>query len=90
MCGVAGLVRFERAAEPASLKLATDKLAHRGPDGEGIWLSACGRVALGHRRLSVIDLTNNSQQPMTSTTVCIFPRCNIAAQRSLRGGISSG
>ena len=51
---------------PALLRLSTDKLAHRGPDGEGMWMSDCGRVALGHRRLSVIDLTNNSQQPMRS------------------------
>ena len=51
---------------PALLRLSTDKLAHRGPDGEGMWVSDCGRVALGHRRLSVIDLTNNSQQPMRS------------------------
>ena len=51
---------------PALLRLSTDKLAHRGPDGEGMWVSGCGRVALGHRRLSVIDLTNNSQQPMRS------------------------
>lgn len=51
---------------PALLRLSTDKLAHRGPDGEGMWMSDCGRVAFGHRRLSVIDLTNNSQQPMRS------------------------
>jgi asparagine synthase (glutamine-hydrolysing) len=44
----------------------TNRLAHRGPDGEGIWVSECGRLGLGHRRLSVLDLTETSQQPMNS------------------------
>lgn len=66
MCGIAGLVNFEHEAKPALLRLATDKLAHRGPDGEGVWVSDCGRVILGHRRLSVIDLSDKAQQPMSS------------------------
>lgn len=42
----------------------TDTLAHRGPDGEGQWSNKKGTVHLGHRRLSVIDLSNNATQPM--------------------------
>lgn len=43
----------------------TTALAHRGPDGEGLWRAADGRVALGHRRLSLVDVTGGAQ-PLTS------------------------
>ena len=42
----------------------TDALAHRGPDGEGFWSNHNGNIHLGHRRLSIIDLSNNAAQPM--------------------------
>ena len=42
----------------------TDVLAHRGPDGEGFWQNDTGNVLLGHRRLSIIDLSHAGQQPM--------------------------
>lgn len=42
----------------------TDALAHRGPDGEGHWINNAGTVALGHRRLSIIDLSDAGSQPM--------------------------
>lgn len=63
MCGVAGFMSF--AGEPASpvlLKKMTDAIAHRGPDGEGHWVD--GSVAIGHRRLSIIDLSPAGHQPM--------------------------
>lgn len=43
----------------------SDLIAHRGPDGEGIWISGDDKVGLAHRRLSVIDLTTNAAQPMS-------------------------
>ena len=43
----------------------TDVLYHRGPDGEGHWISESGKVGLGHRRLAIIDLSSNGAQPMT-------------------------
>ncbi len=46
------------------LKLMTDVIAHRGPDGEGQWVSPSGEVGLGHRRLSIIDLSHEADQPM--------------------------
>jgi len=42
----------------------TDVIAHRGPDGEGHWISPNGQVGLGHRRLSIIDLSQEADQPM--------------------------
>ena len=46
------------------LKKMTDSLAHRGPDGEGFWINSAGTAGLGHRRLSIIDLSENASQPM--------------------------
>lgn len=66
MCGIVGVVNFHRRISGEELIFSRDKLAHRGPDGFGVWVSECGRVGLGHRRLSVIDLSENSHQPMRS------------------------
>ena len=65
MCGIAGIFHCGtiKPVDPARVKAMCDALAHRGPDGEGVW-SAPG-VALGHRRLSIIDLAG-SPQPMHS------------------------
>jgi asparagine synthase (glutamine-hydrolysing) len=63
MCGVAGFINFnQEPASPVLLKKMTDSIAHRGPDGEGQWID--GHVAIGHRRLSIIDLTPAGHQPM--------------------------
>ena len=57
MCGIAGLINFDgRPVSPEILKKMTDEIYHRGPDGEGHWVK--DNVAIGHRRLSIIDLTN--------------------------------
>jgi len=52
---------------PGHLEAATKSLLHRGPDDGDQWLSADGRVGLGHRRLSIIDLSAFGRQPMTSS-----------------------
>jgi len=63
MCGICGEITFDqRAASAACVQRMADALAPRGPDGEGI--VARGRVALGHRRLSIIDLSSRAEQPM--------------------------
>jgi len=65
MCGIAGIVNFsEQPIDRDSLGAMTDALTHRGPDDRGIWLE--GNVGLGHRRLSILDLTAASHQPMIS------------------------
>src|SRR5690349_10716851 len=69
MCGIFASVGF------APDKGRIDIVRHRGPDGEGwvVWQSAAGPVALGHRRLAIIDLSDNGIQPMTDAT----GRCSI-------------
>ena len=65
MCGITGLINLDGApVSPVILKKMTDAIAHRGPDGEGHWIE--GHVGLGHRRLSIIDLSPAGQQPMIS------------------------
>jgi asparagine synthase (glutamine-hydrolysing) len=65
MCGIAGIVHLDGApASPVLLKRMTDAIAHRGPDGEGHWIE--GNIAVGHRRLAIIDLSPAGHQPMVS------------------------
>ena len=68
MCGIAGKASIDRPVSRELLLRMRDTLRHRGPDDEGVWVSADGRVALGHRRLSIIDLSAAGRQPMTDAT----------------------
>jgi asparagine synthase (glutamine-hydrolysing) len=69
MCGIAGLFLFG-GASPETLAAAaqsmTDAIAYRGPDGDGQWVDAETGIALGHRRLAIVDLTPTGHQPMAS------------------------
>jgi asparagine synthase (glutamine-hydrolysing) len=71
MCGICGVVRFDSqpVSESAIVKMS-DTIAHRGPDGGGVWVN--GSVGLGHRRLAIVDLTPTGRQPMTNETGDIF------------------
>lgn len=64
MCGIAGIYSFNKPLVFEKIKTMTDVLAHRGPDGEGQWISPNNRIGLGHRRLSIIDLSEYGKQPM--------------------------
>jgi asparagine synthase (glutamine-hydrolysing) len=64
MCGIAGIIQASPKYNLQDVKKMTDSLAHRGPDGEGFWQNDNSSVLLGHRRLSIIDLSNNAAQPM--------------------------
>jgi asparagine synthase (glutamine-hydrolysing) len=65
MCGIAGIIQANTDKYSIHhLKKMTDALAHRGPDGEGLWKNDNGMVQLGHRRLSIIDLSKTAAQPM--------------------------
>ncbi|KXK03020.1 MAG: asparagine synthase [Nitrospira sp. OLB3] len=67
MCGIVGTLVFDggsfRVTEPYLVKMR-DRMVHRGPDGAGLWIEAGGRIGLGHRRLSIIDLASSAAQPM--------------------------
>src|SRR5438132_1426325 len=68
MCGIAGFWNpsgLEREAD-AWLRRMTDTISHRGPDDEGQWLDSDAGIALGHRRLSILDLSPEGHQPMVS------------------------
>jgi asparagine synthase (glutamine-hydrolysing) len=67
MCGIAGALVFENSGFSISegyIARMRDAMSHRGPDGAGSWVSADGRVGLGHRRLAIIDLSDAAAQPM--------------------------
>lgn len=62
MCGLAGIVDVERTPERSTVERWLDELAHRGPDGRGVF--ADGTACLGHVRLAIIDLSDAGLQPM--------------------------
>ena len=67
MCGIAGIFSFQADAPPidaGELEAIRDHMAPRGPDGAGSWISDDGRIGLAHRRLAIIDLSDNAAQPM--------------------------
>ncbi|MBS7563843.1 asparagine synthase (glutamine-hydrolyzing) [Mucilaginibacter sp. Bleaf8] len=67
MCGITGFVDFTNKSNSQILNQMSGSLAHRGPDGQGTWLHQfeSGQVGLGHRRLSIIDLSTSASQPMS-------------------------
>ncbi len=69
MCGIVGVMQLRPGREPVRpevLGRMRDTLAHRGPDGAGLWISPDGRVGLGHRRLAIIDTAAAANQPMSN------------------------
>ena len=67
MCGISGFIDFTKKTDQGILEKMNRIMAHRGPDGEGygIYNSNAATVGLGHRRLSIIDLTEGGSQPQT-------------------------
>src|SRR2546428_4171407 len=64
MCGLCGVVALDRPPERSTVEPMVDGLAHRGPDGRGVY--AGDGVCLGHRRLAIIDLSDAGLQPFAS------------------------
>jgi asparagine synthase (glutamine-hydrolysing) len=64
MCGIAGIISSFKPVSESNILKMTDAIIHRGPDGSGAWISDKKEVGLGHRRLSIIDLSNAGHQPM--------------------------
>jgi asparagine synthase (glutamine-hydrolysing) len=92
MCGINGI--FAYAVNPvdrAELIRTRDYMAARGPDGKGEWVSGDGRVGFGHRRLSIIDLSDAGAQPMSNAngTLVITFNGEIYNHRDLRCGLQA-
>ncbi len=85
MCGIAGEVRVDgRLPDVGAVARMADVMAPRGPDGAGMW--SAGGVALGHRRLAIIDLSGRGHQPMVDPELglaVVFNGC-IYNHRELR------
>ena len=66
MCGIAGVFYFDKGREmdPEKLRCMRNRLIHRGPDSGNSYID--GNLGLAHRRLSIIDLSENGNQPMFS------------------------
>ncbi|WPR77805.1 asparagine synthase (glutamine-hydrolyzing) [Algoriphagus sp. NG3] len=64
MCGIVGFWERNKLSDLAKLKKMNDAIYHRGPDSEGLYVN--GQVALGHRRLSILDLSSHGHQPFYS------------------------
>lgn len=94
MCGFTGFLQGQWPAleAPARLKAMTDAIAYRGPDSEGYWLDAVGNVALGHRRLAIVDLSSAGAQPMHSagSRYVIAFNGEIYNHLALRGELEKG
>lgn len=66
MCGIVGKFDLQGGVTQESVQSAANALVHRGPDGEGVWVSKDACVGFGHRRLSIIDLTGGGQPLFSS------------------------
>lgn len=65
MCGIVGLINYKYDCKK-NIEKMKNRIVHRGPDSEGTYISEDGVVALGHRRLAIVDITPTGAQPMTS------------------------
>src|SRR3990172_11589108 len=66
MCGIAGKIQFgNQIVTGKDLELMAIKIAHRGPDDQGVYISKDKKVGLASRRLAIIDLSSKGHQPMT-------------------------
>src|SRR3569833_1930248 len=65
MCGIAGTLS-NRLVDVALVQRMIAPIAHRGPDDQGVWLDREAGIGLGHRRLSIVDLSPLGHQPMES------------------------
>ena len=73
MCGIAGFIDFNKKIDNDTLKEMTDTLHHRGPDDSGYFFDTTSdaNIGLGHRRLSILDLSSHGHQPMDFSDITI-------------------
>ena len=93
MCGIAGTLAFDDAltVDESTVSRMTATLRHRGPDDAGTYVRPDERVALGHRRLSIIDLSSAGHQPMSNEdgTVWITYNGEVYNHGELRAGLEA-
>ena len=66
MCGIVGYLTKDKSVSKETIEYMAEQIRHRGPDAKGTWAEPNGRVALAHRRLSIVDLSDAGAQPMCS------------------------
>lgn len=67
MCGLVGFLNAAFLGDwAATIRKMNGTLSHRGPDDEGVWIDEAAGIALGHRRLAILDLSPAGHQPMVS------------------------
>ena len=66
MCGILGRISLTEKIDASSMKRALDLMIHRGPDAAGVWMNHSENIWFGHRRLSILDLSELGTQPMVS------------------------
>lgn len=76
MCGIIGRINYTEEVNEAAFCNMRDTMRHRGPDDSGLFISEDRKVALGHRRLSLNDLSEKGQQPMSNEDGSIWLTCN--------------
>lgn len=68
MCGFSGVFNNSRGSElDTIIQKMNNSIVHRGPDDSGVWVDSAMKLALGHRRLAIVDLTSAGHQPMLSS-----------------------
>ena len=66
MCGIVGVLGGEEHINRVAINEMSYALRHRGPDSDGIWKDISSEIFLGHRRLSILDVSSRGNQPMIS------------------------
>lgn len=88
MCGIVGWIAERRLGfDDRTVRAMADRLAHRGPDGDGTWFADAGdrwRVGFGHRRLSIIDLAGGAQPMQAQDGTCVTYNGEVYNYRELR------
>ena len=92
MCGIVGILLAPHAADPrrlAAVEAMAATLRHRGPDGGGAWVDHDAGIALGHRRLAIVDLSEAGHQPMLSHSARLVMTSTARFTTLLSCGLSS-
>lgn len=76
MCGILGQINKNKEIDKSSFIRMLDTMVHRGPDGRGLYFSDDSKIALGHRRLALIDLSDKGQQPLCNEDKTIWLTVN--------------